>query len=285
MTIPKDFIFNQSNLQDYVDCQRRFQLRYLLHQAWPAVEAEPFLEYERMMDQGSRFHNIVHQHLAGVPQSQIEQSLGNDEIMNMWWVNYQRSLREGALESIFLPGARRYGELSLSIPIYEYRMVAKYDLLVVQPDGKLLIIDWKTSKIRPKRKWLSDRMQTHIYPYVLSLANSSITDGRPADPSCIEMIYWFTNYPEQPEHFIYHDFEYKSDAKSLGNLISVVNQKSETVFPLTPDIKLCQFCTYRSLCDRGIKPGELLEVEELPGTDRSSDNVSLDYDQIGEIEF
>jgi hypothetical protein len=114
MTIPKDFIFNQSNLQDYVDCQRRFQLRYLLHQAWPAVEAEPFLEYERMMDQGSRFHNIVHQHLASVPQSQLEQSLGNDEIMNMWWVNYQRSLREGALESIFLPGARRYVELSLS---------------------------------------------------------------------------------------------------------------------------------------------------------------------------
>ncbi len=285
MTIPKDFIFNQSNLQDYVDCQRRFQLRYLLHQAWPAVEAEPFIEYERMMDQGSRFHNIVHQHLTGIPVSQIEQSLGNDEIMNMWWINYQHSLRGDHLEAIFLTGARRFVELSLSIPICEYRMVAKYDLLVVQPDGKLLIIDWKTSKIRPKQKWLSDRLQTHIYPYVLSQANSSITDGIQADPSFIEMIYWFTNYPEQPEQFNYHDLEYISDAKYLESLITAVSQKSEIVFPLTPDIKLCQFCTYRSLCNRGIKPGELPDIDELQETDRSSDDVSLDYDQIGEIEF
>jgi CRISPR/Cas system-associated exonuclease Cas4 (RecB family) len=285
MTFPKDFVFTQSNLQDYVDCQRRFQLRYLLHQAWPAVEAEPFLEFERMMDQGSRFHNIVHQHLTDLPVSQIEQSLGNDEIMKMWWVNYQHSLIDGPLETIFLPGARRYVELSLSIPICDHRMVAKYDLLVVQSDGKLLIIDWKTSKIRPKRKWLSDRLQTHIYLYILSQANSSITNGRATDPSFIEMIYWFTNYPEQPERFNYHDLEYISESEYLENLITAVSQKSEAVFPLTPDIKLCQFCTYRSLCNRGIKPGELPEVEEMPEPDRSSDDVSLDYEQIGEIEY
>ena len=39
--LPDDFHFSQGSLQDYVDCQRRFQLRYLMKLAWPAVDAEP----------------------------------------------------------------------------------------------------------------------------------------------------------------------------------------------------------------------------------------------------
>ena len=38
--LPPDFHFSQRSLQDYVDCRRRFQLRYLQHLAWPAVEAK-----------------------------------------------------------------------------------------------------------------------------------------------------------------------------------------------------------------------------------------------------
>jgi hypothetical protein len=41
MTLPYSFHFTQSSLQDYLDCPRRFQLRYVLDQPWPAVESEP----------------------------------------------------------------------------------------------------------------------------------------------------------------------------------------------------------------------------------------------------
>ena len=43
--LPADFHFSQGSLQDYVDCPRRFQLRYMMKLAWPAVEAEPAVEY------------------------------------------------------------------------------------------------------------------------------------------------------------------------------------------------------------------------------------------------
>jgi CRISPR/Cas system-associated exonuclease Cas4 (RecB family) len=285
MTLPQDFLFNQSNLQDYVDCQRRFQLRYLLHQAWPAVEAEPFLEFERMMDQGSQFHKIVHQHLSGIPESQIEQSLGGDSTMDVWWNNYEQSLKEGVLEQILQKGIKRYVELSLSIPMGEFRLVAKYDLLVITPDGRFLIFDWKTSKIHPKRKWLSDRLQTHVYPYVLTHALDSIAGGGLTDPGKVEMIYWFTNQPEQPERFSYNYLAFEADAKFLGNLLTAIIQKTDTVFPLTPEEKRCQFCTYRSLCNRGVKPGELHELEEWQMTGPGADDILFDYEQIGEIEY
>jgi len=42
---------------------------------------------------------------------------------------------------------------------------------------------------------------------------------------------------------------------------------------------------YRSLCDRGEKPGEIHQLEEWQESCPSSEEVSLDYEQIGEIEF
>ena len=63
MRLIENFQFSQANLQDFVDCRRRFQLRYLQHIAWPAIESEPVLENERFLQQGARFHRMIQQHL------------------------------------------------------------------------------------------------------------------------------------------------------------------------------------------------------------------------------
>jgi CRISPR/Cas system-associated exonuclease Cas4 (RecB family) len=284
MSLPEGFLFSQSNLQDYVDCQRRFQLRHILHQAWPAVEAEPYLENERLIDQGAKFHKIVRQHLVGVPESQISQSIAADETMISWWDKYLHAINTGILGFINEKGNQHFEEVALSVPVGEFRLIAKYDLLVSKPDGKFFILDWKTSQNHPKRRWLVDRLQTHVYPYVLTGASSGFLGISQPDPSQIEMIYWFTNQPEHPERFPYNQSSYLEDTTYLGNLIRTINDKSESIFPLTPDIKRCQFCTYRSLCNRGVKPGDLLQSEEWLEPE-SYGEVSLDFDQISEIEF
>ena len=61
--LPPNFQFSQGSLQDFVDCRRRFQLRYIQGVAWPALQTEPAMENERSMQQGARFHHLVHQHL------------------------------------------------------------------------------------------------------------------------------------------------------------------------------------------------------------------------------
>jgi CRISPR/Cas system-associated exonuclease Cas4 (RecB family) len=285
LTLPKGFLFSQSNLQDYVDCQRRFQLRYILHLSWPAVEAEPVIDYERMMNRGSQFHKAVHQHLIGVPGTQIEPSMINDEVMDQWWRNYQNSIKDGILAIIYQDGNKHFEEMTLSTPLGDYRLLAKFDLLISKSDGRWIILDWKTSQNHPKRKWLADRLQTHVYPYVLASAAAATLSGYQVDPDQIEMIYWFTNQPEQPERFSYNLSAYEADAKYLDNMISTISRKSEDIFPLTPDVKRCLFCTYRSLCDRGVKPGALKNMEEWQESEPASQDVSIDYDQVGEIEF
>jgi CRISPR/Cas system-associated exonuclease Cas4 (RecB family) len=283
MTLPEGFLFSQSNLQDYADCQRRFQLRYLLHQAWPAVEAEPYLENERRIDQGARFHKIVRQFLIGLPEDQIKRSITHDEIMNSWWNNFIKAYREGNLDLLKDKANQHLEEMTLSVPVGEFRLIAKYDLLIFQPDGRVVIFDWKTSQNHPKRRWLAERMQTHVYPFVLVGAAQSLLEVE-IDPKYIEMVYWFANQPDQLERFAYDDNSYREDGRLLSNLISTIAQKTEPVFPLTPDIKRCLYCTYRSLCNRGVTAGDLQHLEGEPEVDLDGE-ITIDFDQIGEIEF
>jgi hypothetical protein len=88
--LPPGFQFSQGSLQDYIDCHRRFQLRYLVQLAWPAVESEPVLESERFMQQGARFHRMVQQHLLGISAERLAM-LAKDEDLLRWWENYLRA--------------------------------------------------------------------------------------------------------------------------------------------------------------------------------------------------
>ena len=75
----ESFQFTQSSLQDYVDCPRRFQLRYVLDQPWPAVESEPLMERERLAELGRRFHKLIQQHVEGLSAETLTASIGEPE--------------------------------------------------------------------------------------------------------------------------------------------------------------------------------------------------------------
>ena len=85
--LPASFKFSQSSLQDYFDCPRRFQLRYIEHLAWPAVETEPVLENERRQQEGNFFHRMLQQHLLGLPVEKLTR-LANSPDLSRWWENY-----------------------------------------------------------------------------------------------------------------------------------------------------------------------------------------------------
>ena len=91
MSLPERFHFTQSSLQDYLDCPRRFQLRYVLDQPWPAVESEPLIERERLAELGRRFHQMAQRHTVGVPVEQITASAQDAELVQVVAELSQRS--------------------------------------------------------------------------------------------------------------------------------------------------------------------------------------------------
>jgi CRISPR/Cas system-associated exonuclease Cas4 (RecB family) len=276
MTLPNDFQFSQGSLQDYVDCPRRFQLRYVLQLAWPALEAEPALENEQHMQQGAAFHRLIHRHVLGIPAEDLSRSVQEADLRR-WWHNYLERGPEG------LPDTR-YPEIVLSAPADGHRLLAKYDLVAVDAGRRAVIVDWKTSRQRPKNKHLAERLQTKVYPYLLARAGAHLNDSQPFAPEQIEMVYWFADYPDDPTRFAYGAAQYEADEAYLTSLVEEIAGLGDENLPLTAKAQHCKFCPYRSLCQRGVKAGALDEIEDEADAGGALD-VALDFEQIAEIVY
>jgi len=273
-----DFQFSQASLQAYSDCPRRFYLRYARQLVWPAIEAEPALEHERRMQAGRDFHRLIQQQVLGIPEARLARLAGADEALARWWQNYL-----DARPADF--AGRRYPELTLSTTVAGCRLVAKYDLVIVTPEGRAVIFDWKTTEKLPSRRRLFERWQTRVYRFVLVRAGAHLNGGQPLRPEQVEMVYWFAEHPESPVRFPYDGTQAAADGEQLTALIAEIRAcDAEADFPLTDDERRCRYCPYRSLCDRGQEAGTLDAREDETETGALND-FDLDFDQVAEIEF
>jgi len=270
------FIFSQSSLQDYSDCCRRFQLRYIEQLKWPAVENAPVLENEHRQVEGQQFHRMVQQLLIGLPVERLTQIANNSNSENIarWWGNFL-SARKSSL--IDLTKQQFFPEQSLSAPLGKHRITAKYDLITVI-DGQATIYDWKTYHNRPRDEQMAVRLQTKVYLSLLLNAGAHLNNNLPFSPERAEMVYWYADFPSEPFRYPSEESHYKRDWKDLDSLISEISAKRS--FPLTDDQKKCGYCTYRSFCERGISATERTEFE-----DTESESWDVDMEQIQEIEF
>jgi RecB family exonuclease len=265
---------SQSSLQDYTDCPRRFQLRYLERLAYPAEESEPAIENERHMQEGEYFHRLVQQRLLGIPHERIS-GLANSENLARWWANFAS---DPVLTALFAaPDLRIFPEFTLSAPLGGFRLLAKYDLIAATADGRFVIYDWKTYRKRPRNDWLAARLQTRVYRSLLAQAGGRLNGDRPISPEQIEMVYWFADFPSEPGRFPYTAAQVQRDWSGLVALAGEISSAQD--FPLTEDVSRCLFCPYRSYCDRGVRAGEGENLE----TEATLEELTLE--QIQEIEF
>lgn len=272
MNLPDDFAFTQGSLQDAADCPRRFELRYIKRLRYPAVEAAPALQFERRTRQGARFHKLVQQHLLGVPAAALARSLHDDPELATWWESFRRTGLDGLPEW-------RHAEIALQTHLAGRRLIAKYDLLALDPGGEALIVDWKTWRRVPAQNHLQGRLQTILYRYVLAKAGTHLYGG-PIPPERIRMIYCFVAQEGERVSIDYSAAQLRQEEAYLLNLIAEIDAAEQ--FPLTDDESRCRFCTYRSLCERGAAGSlDLLDEED----EFEEEDFTLDFDQIAEIEF
>lgn len=261
--------YDQSKLQDFVDCSRRFQLRYLLQQDWPAPVAEPLSEVERADTLGKRFHLLLERHWLGLPVT-VEPALAP------WWEAFR------AFPPPDLPGNIRRPEVHTSALINGQRMVAMFDLLAYAAQGPPVIVDWKTSQRRPTRQWLDRRLQTIVYPLLLVETSQQLV-GHLLKPEDVSLIYWFANAPQQIEIFQYSTARYEADRQYLGELFDRLLSIEDEIWPLTADLQRCRLCQYRSLCDRGRVAGTLDEIFDEAA--ENTDSMPEVHAQAAEDEF
>jgi RecB family exonuclease len=276
MLIETNFVFSANSLQDYLDCPRRFELKYLLKQNWPAEESEPVLEFEHNAELGNRFHRMVHQYLNGVPQEILLASI-QDAALHEWFANFHAFYSSRKFVQIF-------SEFSLRAVINQSPLVAVCDLIALTADGNLWILDWKTSAKKTRREKLIDRVQTILYPFIaLECGNRIFPDFQPRAEN-IHMAYLFVQYPaDNLLTFDYSPDSHQQNRAFLTATIEEILSKEPGTFECTAEARRCRFCVYRSLCERGITAGNLAELEDA--SDLQDTLSNLDFDAQEEIAF
>jgi hypothetical protein len=174
----------------------------------------------------------------------------------------------------------RLPEIQLSTPVGDQRLLARFDLLAITPGERAVIVDWKTTRHKPKRATLAARLQTRVYPFVLAEAGAELFGG-PLKPEQISVVYWFAEAPTEPEVFEYSAAAHEDARAYLSGLIGEVIKRREEIWPLTEDVKRCEYCVYRSLCNRGTAAGDFREVD----FEADDSDFAIDLDGIEEIAF
>jgi CRISPR/Cas system-associated exonuclease Cas4 (RecB family) len=270
MVLPDTFQFSQGSLQDYADCPRRFQLRYVLMQPWPALITAAPAEAEQHVQRGADLHHLAHQHALGIEIAPIR-----DEVLARWW---QTFLHHPPPD---LPLAVRRAETVVTSPLARYRLAAKVDLLAVEPGEHLVVVDWKAVLKRPSRAVLAGRLQTRVYRYLAVEAGAANNGGQRPRPEQVEMVYWFAEFGGAVERFPYDVEQHAVDGGYLAGLIAAIAAHQESIWPLTLDERHCRLCNYRSLCERRVTAGFVADLED----DLEPAEVTIDLEQIAEVAF
>ena len=104
----------------------------------------------------------------------------------------------------------------------------------------------------------------------------------PIDPAAIKMIYWYAQFPNEPEQFDYSLQLFQRDEQFLSRLVEQIKNSD---FPLVESHQPCHHCVYRSYCNRGDSAGPLTELPPEAEPDATLDVLALDWEQIAEIQF
>lgn len=269
--------FSQSNLQDFQDCPRRFQLNVLDQISWPAAFLEPLSRLEQATELGNKFHQLCHQYFSGIDPSALKKDISNPDLRIMW---------ENFFDfGITIPLENRHSEIILSTPFLNHHLIAKYDLVLQTPESKFIIYDWKTSAHKPSRTILSQRFQTILYPFIFAMAGKSMFKTERITPDDISLNYWYPMSSDPEERFPYSKSKHSDNLNILTDVITKIDGLIDSggIFPLTDELENCSKCIYRSLCERGVRAGEIDVFTEIDQEDLS--NVHFELDDIDGIEF
>ena len=210
--------------------------------------------------------------------------IADDQLMTWWQRFVEFTTHDDDQDDIQIQDAQRFPEITLVAPLFEYQLQAKYDLILKTEQDTIIILDWKTNRVHPKRTQLAKRMQTRVYPFLLVKAGEHFNQGKEIAPEAVTMVYWFTEYPDRPTVFTYNQSTFDDDQRFIQSTIAAIQELSADAFTKTGEERHCRFCNYRSLCDRGSEAGDFYEQDMELSTAAEQDLV-IDFEQVAEIEF
>lgn len=269
--IQAPFVFTQSNLQDFDRCPRRFYLHWVARVEWPQTTLSR--EHEIDLLRRSRFHRLVQQWLLNINVAPIIEAEPADSPLRTWWQAFLDHPPS-------LPAGPHFPEVELAAPIGEHVLLARMDLLAVEPRRRLVIFDWKTGLFYPKLDQLKESWQTVVYRYLAVEAGAPYF-GEPRVPAeAVEMTYWFSEFPATPLALPYSTEAHAAAAERIRQKIEHISSLPAEGFPPCEDVQTCVLCPYWGYCGRA-SPEEAPSIADI-AADQADE---WDWSDIPEYEY
>src|SRR5690606_22283828 len=105
---------------------------------------------------------------------------------------------------------------------------------------------------------------------------------------------WFSATPDHPVILRYDGYQHDHNRHLLQTMLAnILNRSGEEEFPKVADTpanrkRFCNYCIYRSRCERGSRPGLLDDIATDGGVDPADlDETLLDYsiESVTELAF
>jgi hypothetical protein len=266
--------FSAVKIQDFMDCERRYELKYILEQSWPSISSEPIAEIEENIRKGNEFHFLIFQFFSGIPKDKLICSIEDAEIQK--WFNSFLDFSKN------IDPKKTFPEFHIVSQLNDLRLTAVFDLVYISENNKVRIFDWKTSRFIPKKATLSSKVQTILYPYLIYETYREFLPKINLVPEDISMQYWYPAAPNEEYLFKYGKSIHENHHIFLENTLNEICNKNIGEYALTNNKTKCGFCSYRSLCDRGTYAASYLDLMD---TEIEGNDFSIDFNQLPEIPF
>ena len=233
----QDFYFSQSALKVFNTCSLKFRYRYLDGLFWPRDWGHN-QQHKKQLEWGRLFHRLA---LRYYDRGYVQPGDYIEARLQQWFARLQE-FRPYRKQGEFLP------EHELRLNQQGIRLLAKYDLMYVEPTRKKIIIyDWKTNEKQLLRDELLNDLQTVVYLYVL-FKTSSYFPGDKLTADSIQLVYWNPRFPEEPMIISYsYKLQEKGERLLTAKIKEIKNYQYQD-FQKTKNRKVCKYCEYRPIC-------------------------------------
>ncbi|MBW9148275.1 PD-(D/E)XK nuclease family protein [Clostridium sp. CM028] len=236
----KHVYYSQNLLNTFDKCPLRFKIKYLDNVKWKkdSIDNE---DYYENMNMGLDFHLICERYFSNIPAG-IDNS--NIDLMNSF--NSLKGKFTLLDENIY------FTEYEIKMRKDNIRIQAKYDLIIIKPNNKIEIWDWKTENRKLDYKEVCKRMQTIVYMYILGESSLKIFD-KDIPLENISMNFWQPQFKDdiitinysKSNHKIHED-KIMEITHSLDNYDFSLDFNSELY---SAQCKYCEFGGCNQVCD------------------------------------
>jgi hypothetical protein len=233
------FYYSQNSLNTFSKCPLKFKMQYIEDISWKN-DSPIDVEYYKSMKVGLAFHLICERYFSGTPLG-IEDC--SEELIR--WTKALESKMPLKEENLYFP------EFEIKMMKNHIKLQAKYDLIIVKPQGQIEIWDWKTENRKLNRKDMEKRFQTIVYTYVLKEKCKELLDID-VSPENIKMIFWQPQYEKENIEINYSQMQHDKNEKFIEEIINNINSYDfQKDFNKELYVKQCRFCEFNYFCNNG----------------------------------